>query len=151
MGLDMFLHLKCYESKFKKEKDDGNFYPDELSKIYSKVKNHLGFAFKETKYAVGYWRNAHAIHDWFVKHCAYGKDDCKEIDITKAQLMELRRTCKRVLNDRDSASDLLPDDYLMYNEYYYQLLEYTVELITDVLYVIQKTGTKYDVAYRASW
>lgn len=47
---------------------------------------------------VMYWRKANAIHKWFVDKVQGGEDDCKEYPVSSAQLIELRDTCKRVLD-----------------------------------------------------
>lgn len=47
---------------------------------------------------IGYWRKANQIHNWFVNHVQYGKDDCHyHNEVTKEILKELLDTCETVL------------------------------------------------------
>ncbi len=78
--------------------------PEELHKITvkknDKVVKHINL--NKISYViedVAYWRKANAIHDWFVKNCQDGQDDCKEYWVSREQLQELYDTCVLV---RDS-------------------------------------------------
>ena len=51
-----------------------------------------------TSSGVMYWRKANAIHKWFVDRVQGGVDDCSEYQVSSAQLIELRDTCKQVLD-----------------------------------------------------
>lgn len=47
---------------------------------------------------VGYWRNANAIHFWFVENVQDGEDDCDiHREVTKEDLEELRDLCIEVV------------------------------------------------------
>ena len=46
---------------------------------------------------VGYWRNADAIHDWFIENVQKGNDDCKTYVVPRLKLQELKDTCEKVL------------------------------------------------------
>lgn len=52
----------------------------------------------EMKLAVGYWRKANAIHQWFVTNVQNGVDDCRSYDVEREQLETLRDTCQTVLD-----------------------------------------------------
>jgi len=45
---------------------------------------------------VGYWRKANAIHQWFVKHCQNGQDNCEVTEVPKEKLEELLALCRRI-------------------------------------------------------
>lgn len=53
----------------------------------------------------GYWRKANAVHDWFVRRCQDGVDDCGEYPVEAEQLAELRSLCTKAL-ERYEAGDL---------------------------------------------
>lgn len=44
------------------------------------------------------WRNANAIHQWFIAHCADNIDNCQEINVSLESLHDLKDTCERILN-----------------------------------------------------
>lgn len=46
---------------------------------------------------VAYWRKANQIHNWFVQHCGGGEDNCQRIYVSREDLEELLKTCKKVL------------------------------------------------------
>lgn len=46
-----------------------------------------------------YWRKANAIHKWFVDNVQYGEDDCKIYEVLPSKLVELRDTCKEVIEN----------------------------------------------------
>lgn len=46
--------------------------------------------------SVGYWRKANQIHNWFVQNVQKGIDDCGSYDVSKEQLKELLKICKRI-------------------------------------------------------
>lgn len=72
--------------------------PEELHQITVKKNNEVVSYInpKKISYVIedcAYWRKANAIHDWFVKNCQDGEDDCKEYWITREQLQELYDAC----------------------------------------------------------
>lgn len=48
------------------------------------------------QYQVAYWRKANAIHNWFVKECGNGIDECQPIYVSEEKLRELLDICKEV-------------------------------------------------------
>lgn len=171
MGLDMYLYLDKYESKcawdFRKdynevippeviEKVVKKFYPSDLLEL-GKKNFEWNFLTKETRYQVGYWRKANAIHQWFVNKCAKGEDDCKPIYVEKEELEELLDACNKVLENHDLANELLPTTSgfffgsVQYDEWYFKELEYTKELLESVLNTLKKSKNRYSIIYQASW
>lgn len=155
----MYLYLEKYESvsrwdanAIEKAKD---FYPEKLQEL---GKKHLerNFLSKETKYQVGYWRKANAIHKWFVDNCGDGEDCCQLMGVGKEQLEELLNLVEEVLLDHSKASKLLPSQSGFffgthyYDEWYFEELKYTKELIERVLDFLKDNGG-YLVYYQASW
>lgn len=101
---------------------------------------------------LGYWRKANAIHGWFVRTLADGRDECQRIKVTRKQLAELRKLCLIVIADRTLAQALLPPTKGFFfggydiDEWYVHDLRVTVETIDSVL------NTKKRVfVYNASW
>jgi len=161
MGLDMYLFAQHYISKVNWEKSD----PDNIveNEDYTAVVNTLdcrdvidkeevtGFTID---IPIGYWRKANAIHNWFVKEMADGRDECQYIYCGKENLEELRSLCSNVLKKKDVAysQENLPTHSGFffgstdYNDWYYQDLETTIEILDRAL------ASKYNTfVYRASW
>ena len=159
MGLDMYLYVKKYESVSrwdeKAQEKVKSFYPKELQEL---GKRHLedNFLSKETRYQVGYWRKANAIHKWFIDHCAKGEDDCRSMWVSVKKLEELLDIIKDILFDSSSAKNKLPTQAGFffgsqeYDEWYFEDLKYTKDLLERVLNFLAK-NTNYEVYYQASW
>lgn len=93
MGLDMYLRRRKYigaNYEFRNVKGtiditiDGKKVPIDFNKV-SRIEE-----------AVGYWRKANAIHNWFVNNVQEGVDDCKEYWVSIEKLQELLDLCKKV-------------------------------------------------------
>ena len=107
---------------------------------------------------VGYWRNANAVHHWFVNNYAGGIDDCTPICLNASDLIKLRNICQSILNlpsgakrNRQALKLLPPKDGPAFNsgkidDRYYDDLELTVEILQD----IPEDDPEY-YEYRASW
>lgn len=160
MGLDMYLYLQKYETCSKwngtenYEKKFKSFYPKELTEFKVDI-DKRNFLSKETKYQVGYWRKANAIHEWFVRNCGDDIDECQEIYIGHDDLENLLNTCELVLKDHSKAKELLPtqEGFFFgsqdYDEWYFQDIEYTRDLLKKIL--DSGLAKTYDVIYQASW
>ena len=156
MGLDMYLNAKRYVSKHFNPNDEAvaRAIQEQFPELAGRV-DHWGESspIKEVTVEAGYWRKANAIHQWFVKNVQEGKDDCRPYYVGREQLEELRDVCKRVLQFRHLAVELLPAQSGFffgstdYDDWYYQDLEQTVAIIDDVL----ELPTSWDFEYRASW
>ena len=163
---------------WKREKEEGKSYAQCSFREYGRVdvphKRYRDFYRKfykvyfadwdtEKKYPrsgimeqVGYWRKANQIHNWFVENVQDGVDDCDwHREVTKEDFEELLDACYEVLNDPDSAEDILPTQggfffgSTEYGDWYMSQIRETIEIIENVL----KTTDfeKEMVYYRSSW
>lgn len=164
MGLDMYLYLRKHESvgsweeDFNQKKKD--FYPTEL-KEFAKERASRDFLSKSTTYYVGYWRKANAIHNWFVENCGNRMDECQTIYVSLEDAEELLDICKQVLDNPEKAPELLPtqEGFFFgstdYDDYYFNDLKYTIELLTKVINFIRQhkdeLNPTWDITYEASW
>jgi hypothetical protein len=161
MGLDMYLKAEWYLSQF-----------DETEKkIAESVSEIVGLEKMPGRKNVGknvveseaiYWRKANAIHKWFVDNVQDGVDDCGNYDVGIEQLQELAETCRKVLNDKSLASELLPAQSGFffggtdYDEWYFKDLEYTATEIEKLLSIEKQKleGIEYypwTFVYHSSW
>jgi hypothetical protein len=53
---------------------------------------------KQLSDAVGYWRKANHIHNWFVENVQCGVDNCGSYIVSRDQLVQLRDACQYVLD-----------------------------------------------------
>ena len=167
MGLDMNLYIRKNEycSKYYKESDLKLEFPKEASRFFPNPTNLV--ISRTTDYTVGYWRKANAIHNWFLENCADRDgfdnpiDDCRPIEIPVEKLEELLDTCEKVLEDHSLAEELLPteDGFFFgsteYDEYYFNNIEDTIDIIEPVIkfirHNIENNDKSWDVIYEASW
>ena len=98
-----------------------------------------------------YWKNAPAIHNWFVKHVQeYGG----KYYVSRSDLRNLLETVHSVLEDRSNAAALLPIESDLeigsneYDQFYFSDLEYTAKTITQLL---DKKHNGWDFHYISSW
>lgn len=154
MGLDMFLSAKKFMSQY--------FDPADIERI-KQVNDIFGvtgvedadYGAEEVKFRVAYWRKANAIHDWFVKNCQDGVDECQDAWVSREQLQELIDVCKTVLADTSKAETLLPtrSGFFFggtdYDNFYTADLEYTVTRLEKVL--ADPAFAKFDFEYHSSW
>lgn len=156
----MYLEIKIrkYQSSFDKE----GLYPEELKSFEQDILSR-NFASVETEQRcqVGYWRKANAIHSWFVRNCANGEDNCKPMYVSLGQAKELLEICKKVLEHKGKAKDILPttEGFFFgsqeYDEWYYDNIKYTVSLLEKVIPFIESKEKErkgeYYIVYVASW
>lgn len=155
MGLDMYLeaHRESYKSKYSTE--GMCVYPEELKPFLDDVS--LPFESSVTKYCIGYWRKANAIHAWFIKHCADGIDECQPIEVSLDDLIQLQHTCKRVLAEPELAKKELPvaEGFFFgsdtYDEYYRDTVAYTCRVLDKAIKLVHDHGDQYRIVYQASW
>jgi hypothetical protein len=156
MGLDMYLSAKRYISRHFNEGDSER--QAAIQKLFPELAGMTGHwgddsPVKEVRVEAGYWRKANAIHDWFVKNCQGGTDDCGDYRVGRDELQTLRELCQQVLSERDRAGELLPTTQGFffgstdYDEYYFQDLEATCEIIDRCLALPEN----WDFEYHSGW
>lgn len=148
MGLDMYLHA---------ERHVFNYDPNDklLANAISQI---LGFCntvdLEKITIQVGYWRKANAIHNWFVTNIQGGKDECDPHDVSFDDLRQLKELCESVLEDPESAPDLLPTTEgcffggTEYDTWYFDNVKDTIEIIDKALAL---ENTEWYLSYRSSW
>lgn len=152
MGLDMYLKAEKFITNFD--------WRGEEKEIHKNIREALGLghydnedAYIEVNITVGYWRKANAIHNWFVKNCQDGVDDCNQYYVSRDKLKELLDLCKETLETKD-ASKLPPVAGFFFgstevDEWYWSDIEHTILTIEKVLN--DKTLEGFDFYYRSSW
>lgn len=156
MGLDMYLSAKRYISKHFNEQDPAR--AEAIQKLFPELADMQGrfgdaSPVKEVAIDAGYWRKANAIHDWFVRECQGGVDECQATRVSRESLQELKETCEQVLANRKKAGELLPTTSgfffgsTEFDEYYFQDIESTVEIIDRCLAL----PTAWEFEYQSSW
>ena len=146
MGLDMYLNAKRYLWG-----DSQAGVVDKISQCFPELGEHR---VKQITAEVGYWRKANHIHKWFVENVQDGNDDCNSYEVSEDQLKELLSLIDEVLADHDKADALLPTTSGFffgntdYDEFYFESLQYTKEMLTDLL--DEKWKTWY-FEYQSSW
>lgn len=112
------------------------------------------------KLEIGYWRKANAIHKWFVDHVQGGNDDCGSYEVSKEQLDQLLKDCKKVraayhgrLNK--VIASLLPTQNgfffgsTEYDKGYLEDIEHTIEVLESALTMFDLESNKF--YYQSSW
>lgn len=91
MGLDMYLSTDEYVGGW-------DHMAPEQQERFNKVLAALGMSQTDVasespsltvKVHVAYWRKANAIHNWFVKNCQDGVDECQEAYVSRENLEKL--------------------------------------------------------------
>lgn len=105
MGLDMYVNIRhkdtqskldaheAWENKYSYEEYE--LLTDEQREEYRNSEPE----FDEDMYGneLMYWRKANQIHNWFVKNCQNGVDDCGRYVITVSDLKKLKELCEKIL------------------------------------------------------
>lgn len=160
MGLDMYLDEKIYVG--------ANYEHNSVLgtiEIYRRGEK-LDIDFNKVTYIIlslGYWRKANAIHKWFVDNVQGGEDNCGTYYVSGEKLQTLLNTVIQVLGNHELAHQLLPTENGFffggtdYDEWYYEDLNYTKELIEGIAKThikISQDGEEYisgDFEYHSSW
>lgn len=164
MGLDMYLYLRksdyhCGGSWHTDEEREKAKYPKELASFEEEIKRvNFPSVSIDIDYQVGYWRKANAIHSWFIENCADGVDKCQDIYVSQKKAQALLDKCNEVIADHSLAEKELPtqDGFFFgstkYDEYYYEDIVYTKEILEKVIaFVESEEGKYYHIIYHASW
>jgi hypothetical protein len=138
-----------YLSKRTYVKNWDHMKPEERHEV-SVTRNGVATAIKpeRVKYIieeVAYWRKANAIHDWFVKNCQDGVDECQEAYVPREKLEELLGVITEILDAPEGeardylASQKLPPAAGFFfgsteiDNWYYEDLEFTKKTLTEIL------------------
>ena len=105
MGLDMYVTIRhkdtqtkleayeAWEQKYSCEEFE-RLTPEQQDEYWkSKPEHDVEMYGNELMY----WRKANQIHNWFVKNCQDGVDDCGRYVITVSDLKKLKELCEKVL------------------------------------------------------
>ena len=99
MGLDMYLYAKRFTSGH-------GFVAEEKRELYKRITDLVGVEgttdapYAEVSVTIGYWRKANAIHGWFVRELADGRDDCRPVYVPRESLETLRAECLKTLSKK---------------------------------------------------
>lgn len=162
MGLDQYLYAKGYYSPadWRGEKSNETFDKIVETVGAEKMKTLTEYPSAQVTISVGYWRKVNSVHQWFVDNCQDGNDDCREAYVSREQLQELLRICEVVIMDKalletdETAKAMLPtaSGFFFgsqdYDDWYYKDLEYTRDLLKQVLETVPEDWT---FAYNSSW
>lgn len=159
MGLDMYFNMKRYETVSRYRLKEGakvpeNFYPAELKGLQEHIfeRNFLG---KDCSYGVGYFRKFNALHNWIVKNCANGVDECQEIILKRSDIEKILFICKEIQSDHSKAPKLMPTGAgfffgsTEYDDWYFEDIDCAIDLMTEILKVLDEEA-KYREKIRAS-
>ena len=160
MGLDMYLTER--HSKVLGPREEEQLKRQKLAEIMNIELDSESLVELEMHREVGYWRKANAIHKWFVNNVQDGEDDCNRYEVSVKQLLQLRDLCEQVVENNNLAMELLPPTQGFFfgstdlDEYYYQDLDYTIEMLDRVLGEIswETLKDKYSdrlFYYQSSW
>ena len=156
MGLDMYFRKKTYvknwghtpkEKEFEIDIKRGGspcvfIKPERIEVIVEKV---------------GYWRKFNALHQWFVDNVQKGVDDCGEYYVPIEKIEELIDVLKEVRDNPSTADETLPTQAGFffgntdYDEYYYQEVNETIELLERLLQEDDENEALIDYYYSSSW
>lgn len=153
MGLDMYLNASRYLSDYQ---DADKEKKKQLLQLFPELHSYLEEErnpFREVTAEVCYWRKANAIHGWFVDNVQDGEDDCRKYYVHRNHLEELRDLCKKILEDRTLAPNLLPSragfffGNADYDDWYFKDLEHTVASLDKAL----EFPDCWEFQYQSSW
>lgn len=166
MGLDMYLSAERYLGAWE------HYTPEDRTRALE-IADAVGLADAlesqspsvYVKVVVGYWRKANAIHDFFVRECQGGRDECEESDVAPSQLIDLRHRCDQILTlwrsapyaAKALATELLPTRSGFFfggtdlDEHYQQDLRDTIEIVDKCLALSDKLNGDLSFYYRSSW
>jgi hypothetical protein len=150
VGLDMYLYKRHYIPPHRKP--FGELTQQVLDQLVPGI-NPSRICLIDERMA--YWRKANQIHYWFVLNVMDGDDDCREHEVSREQLVELRGVVRRVLKKHKLAVELLPaqDGFFFgsteYDQDYFNELRETDEQLTAAL--DEELGDDAWFVYGASW
>jgi hypothetical protein len=146
MGLDMYLNAKRF---LWFSEDD---LADNIKRNFPDLPEHMRV--KEVTIEAMYWRKSNAIHKWFVDKVQDGEDECREFEVSLAQLEELLAVIEEVLDNPDRAGELLPPQAGFFfgstdmDQWYWDDLKSTQSKLQELF---TRDWKSWDFYYRASW
>ena len=164
MGLDMYLTKKTFiGANYEHRGVSGNI---DLTIKGSPVNinfNRVSYISEQ----VGYWRKSNQIHNWFVYNVQNGEDDCREYMVSRQDFENLLETINLVLNAKGTPEEssvikehLSPTEGFFFgstqiDEWYWEDLETTKQIVSDVLAEMDEDGKNpdswVDYYYTSSW
>ena len=72
---------------------------------------------------IGYWWKANQIHGWFVDNVQGGVDECRECDVSRDQLKDLRDIVQEVLNNSKMVPGKVNVGYAFDHDGYHDIFE----------------------------
>ena len=157
MGLDMYLRVSLYTSKYSQP-----VVNEQLCAI--KIDHPSGFPTGEQnlgsvsiEWEAMYWRKANQIHQWFVENVQSGTDDCGDYRVSVEQLTELRDICRALLasKDPDEAKEKLPPQSGFFfggtdiDDWYWEDVKHTEEGLSRIL--AHPEVNRFNFEYHSSW
>ena len=126
MGLDMYLQ--------KRDKSTGKIVDNEVM----------------------YWRKANQIREWIVSNAGYDRmNNCVEFPLSKETLIRLRNDCKRVIDNKELAREILPTRSgfffgdTEYDDWYFDDIRMTYVKLKEILRTTD--FNKYEILYFEWW
>jgi hypothetical protein len=159
MGLDMYLTKKTSVKNYAwdaKEKKKFKVTIRKGGEDIPHIKKERITAIEED---IMYWRKANAIHDWFVKNCQEGNDDCRTAYVSEEQIKELLELLKQVIQNKHNlelVAELLPTTQGFffggtdYDDYYFDVIENTIKVLQEEIDAMSDE-TYFDYYYHSSW
>ena len=116
MGLDMYVNIRHKNTQSKLDAYEAweqKYSYEEFQRLTEEQKEE--YRDSEPEYdddmygkELMYWRKANQIHNWFVKNCQNGVDDCGRYVITVADLKKLKELCEKILTMTEIKQELRP-------------------------------------------
>ena len=127
MGLDQYLSAKLYLSKgdtknIKKRKA--------LYKLFPEMFKSENLEYIKIIFEAGYWRKAYHIDNWFIENI---ENNGENYYVNREELTKLLKICKTILKDKKKANELLPLEDEEYDEWYFNDLKDTIQIIEKCL------------------
>ena len=105
---------------------------------------------------VMYWRKANQIREWIVSNAGYDRqNNCVEFPLSKETLIRLRDDCKRVIDNKELAREILPTcsgfffGDTEYNDWYFEDIRETYVKLKEILRTTD--FDKYEILYFEWW
>ena len=81
----------------------------------------------------GSFYNARQIHEYILEKNPDNGYYCDRIELTKEQLEDIVNVFNGVLKNKDSASEVLPDPYERYDEFYFNQIKEFVDVCMTII------------------